>query len=53
MGMGWYTKESYEVLKKKGWPKNHEAVVSLPDSCYMKQQRNNGSQYFKRSPEFY
>jgi hypothetical protein len=46
MAMGWYKKETLELLKKKGWP-DLEAIVSLPDECYIHEQRNDGSQYFK------
>ena len=49
MGMGWYTKPTYELLKAKGWP-NLEAIVSLSDDRYLYEQRNDGTQYFKTGP---
>jgi hypothetical protein len=48
MGIGWYTKESYQLLKKNGWPANFEAVVSLPDFCYTRELKNDGREYFRR-----
>jgi hypothetical protein len=51
LGMGCYTKEAFETLKTKGWPDNLEAVVSLPDTCYLREQKNYGRQYFEK-PEY-
>jgi hypothetical protein len=50
MGMGFYTKETLELLKQRGWPANLESVTSLPDTCYLKESRNDGTQYFRTDP---
>jgi len=47
MAMGWYTKDSLELLRTKGWPNDLEAVISLPDNCYVQEKRHDGSQYLK------
>jgi len=48
MGMGMYVREVFELLKNKGWPSNLEAVVSLPDDCYLRPQKNYDRQYVER-----
>jgi hypothetical protein len=48
IGMGIYTKQTFDLLKQKGWPSNLESITSLPDDCYMREQRNDGTQYFMK-----
>ena len=48
LGMGHYTREALELLREKGWPSSLDAITSLPDDCYLKEQKNYGSEFFQR-----
>jgi hypothetical protein len=46
MAMIEWTKDSLELLRNHGWPDNLHAIVSLPDTCYVRKRTNDGTQYF-------
>ena len=51
LGMGHYTKETFELLKEKGWPTSLDSITSLPAECYLRPQKTYDRRSFEK-PEY-